>query len=268
LCAAGGVTWTLKVSNNPQYPMKKVLSVLVAAALCTAAFAQAPAPENAPQKNIISSFRVWVKEGHTDAFKAAISAHAKKFHKGDVGWRVGEVMSGPDGGPFQVNEGPTSWTALDDRGDLGAEHTADWEKNIQPHIEKITPESYARFSQTLSSVKMDAWSNKVAMVHYDVRVGRLPLAMDVMKRWKAIWEKRDISFATWTSAWSGSPRFSVAFRLKNGWKDFDMDGPSSRDAANAIWGTEAYDRLMADMAMAFERSSSELVNYDAKLGSN
>lgn len=253
--------------------MKKLSCVFVAAALCAAAFAQTPtaAPAAAapkpPKKDVISTFRVLPKTGHAEAFKAAIAAHAQKYHKGDFAWRVGEVMSGPAGGMFQINEGPTSWTVLDDRGDLGAEHQADFDKNILPHVEKITPDSYATFNEELSCVKMDAWSNKVLMVHYHIRAGRGPLAFDVLKRFKAIWEKRELSVAAWSSAWSGEPRFSLAFRLKHGWKDFDADGMGSRAAANALWGTAAYDRLMSDMAEAFEKTSSELVNYDPALGS-
>lgn len=249
--------------------MKKTLRVLFAAVLCTAAFAQstAPAAATAPKKNVISTFRVFVKPGHTAAFKAALAAHAQKYHKGETAWRVGEIMSGPDGNGFQINEGPTSWTALDDRGDLGAEHQADFDNNILSHVERITGDSYATYAEELSSAKVDAWSNKVAMVQYFVRPGKGPLATDVLKRFKAIWEKRGINFAVWSAAWSGESRYSVAFRLKNGWKDFDLDGMSSREAANALWGTAAYDRLMADMSMAFDKISTELVNYDPSLGS-
>ena len=249
--------------------MKKVLNVLLAAAFSATAFAQtaAPAAAKEPKKNVVSSFRVMPKPGHTDAFKAAIAAHAQKYHKGDHSWRVGEVMSGEDGGMFQINEGPTSWTALDDRGDLGAEHQADFEKNITPHIEKITANSYATFNEELSCVKMDSWSNKVLMYHYVVKPGKLPLASDLMKRYKATWEKRGLNAAVWVSAFSGAAQYNVAFRLKNGWKDFDADSMSPREAATALWGAAAFDRMVEDAAECFEKITTELVNYDPALGS-
>lgn len=247
--------------------MKKVLSVLLAAALSAIAFAQTPAPAKEPKKNVISSFRVMPKVGHTDAFKAAIAAHAQKYHKGDTAWRVGEVISGADGGMFQINEGPSSWTALDGRGDLGAEHQADFDKNIMPHIEKITPDSYATFSEDLSCVKMEAWSNKILMYHYLVKPGKSAAASDVLKRSRALWEKRGLNVAVWVSAFSGQAQYSVAFRLKNGWKDFDADGMSNREAATALWGAASFERLNADIADCFEKVTSELVNYDPALGS-
>ncbi len=247
--------------------MKKVLSVLLAAALSATALAQTSTPAKEPTKKVISSFRVLPKDGHVDAFKAAVAAHAQKYHKGDHAWRVGEVMSGPDGGMFQINEGPTSWTALDGRGDLGADHQADFEKNIMPHVEKITPNSYATFSEDLSCVKMDAWSNKVLMYHYVIKPGKLPLASDLMKRYKATWEKRGLNVAVWVSAFSGEAQYNVAFRLKNGWKDFDADGMSPREAATALWGAAAFERMVADAAECFEKISTELVNYDPALGS-
>lgn len=252
--------------------MKKMLSLFSALAFSALAFAQsdtapATATPKAPDKDIISAFRIHVKPGHDKAFRAALTAHAQKFHTGDVRWRVGEIMSGPDGGGYQIVEGPTSWTALDDRGDLGADHQADFDQNITPHIERISSDSYAAFQEELSCVKMEQWSNKVMSMHYYVRPGRGALAYDVLKRFKALWEKRGLNVAVWASRFSGPTQYTAAFRLKNGWKDFDLDGISNREAANALWGSAAFDGLMADMAQAFEKVSSELVNYDPALGS-
>lgn len=252
--------------------MKKMLCLFAALAFSASAFAQsgatpAPTAAKAPDKNVVSTFRVHVKPGHDKAFRAALTAHAQKFHSNDVRWRVGEIMSGPDGGGYQIVEGPTSWTALDDRGDLGAEHQADFDTNLTPHIERISPDTYAEFQQDLSSAKMEQWSNKVMSVHYTIRPGRGVLANDVMKRLKAIWEKRGLNVAVWGARFSGPASYTAAFRLKNGWKDFDADGLSNRAASDALWGSSAYDGLMADMAQAFEKVSSELVNYDPSLGS-
>ncbi len=252
--------------------MKTTLALLSATALTALAFAQTgtpatPSAAKPPEKDMISSYRIFVKDGHTQPFKAALTAHAQKFHTGDWRWRVGEIMSGPDGGGYQVVEGPTSWTALDDRGDLGAEHQADFEQKLLPHIARISPDTYAEFQSELSSVKMEQWSNKILSMHYLVRAGKGPLAYDVMKRFKAIWDKRGLHVAVWASRFSGPAQYTVVFRLKRGWKDFDEEGMSTRAAADALWGPAAYDVLMADVALAFDHVSSELVNYDPALGS-
>ena len=252
--------------------MKKMFCLFAATAFSAIAFAQsgsAPASSapKAPDKDVISSYRIFVKPGHDQAFRAALTAHALKFHTGDWRWRVGEVMSGPDGGAYQVIEGPSSWTAFDDRGDLGADHQADFDKNINPHVERATSDTYATYQAELSSAKMEQWSNKVMSMHYYVRPGRGALAYDVLKRFKAIWDKRGLNVAVWASRFSGPAQYTVAFRLKNGWKDFDADGMSNRAASDALWGTAAFDGLMSDVAMAFEKISSELVNYDPALGS-
>lgn len=252
--------------------MKKMLCLFSALAFSAIAFAQAgsaPAASTpkAPDKDVVSTFRMFVKPGHDKAFRAALTAHAQKFHTGDVRWRVGQIQSGPDGGGYQIVEGPTSWTALDGRGTLGEEHQADFDQNITPHVERIGSNSYAEFQDELSCVKMEQWSDKVMSMHYSVRPGRGALAYDVLKRFKAIWEKRGLNVAVWGSRFSGPAQFTVAFRLKNGWKDFDLDGMSNRDAANALWGAAAFDGLMADVAQAFDKISSELVNYDPALGS-
>lgn len=233
------------------------------------AFAQqaAPAAAKAPDRNTLSSYRVWVKPGHTDEFKAALSAHAKKFHTGDWTWRVAEVYTGPDSGAFHITEGPTSWTALDDRGDLGAEHNADYQKNITPHVERTGPESYVVFVQALSTAQIGNYSNKVYLRHMEAKPGCGPQVYDVLKSWKAIFEKQGMNVAVWRSVGSGAPGYTIAFRMKNGWKDFDEDGPSFRDTAAELWGPTGYDRMMADTAASVASIRDEMLVFDPALGS-
>ena len=83
-------------------------------------------------KNVVSVRRFFPKLDKVLELEKALTAHAQKYHTGDWKWRVFEISSGPDAGGYHVVEGPNSWTTLDSRGNLGAEHTADLAKNILP----------------------------------------------------------------------------------------------------------------------------------------
>src|SRR5689334_656214 len=83
-------------------------------------------------KNVLSSTRVFPKQDKISEFEKALANHAQKYHTGDLKWRVWAIESGPDEGGYMMTEGPASWAGLDSRGDIGAEHTEDWNKNVAP----------------------------------------------------------------------------------------------------------------------------------------
>src|SRR5947208_7354116 len=83
-------------------------------------------------KTILSANRFFPANDKLTEFKKALANHAQKYHTGDVAWRVWSIQSGPDAGGFMVTEGPSNWAALDGRGDISPEHTADFEKNVLP----------------------------------------------------------------------------------------------------------------------------------------
>jgi hypothetical protein len=80
--------------------------------------------------------------GKDEALKKAITEHAAKYHTVNWKWRVFLVLSGPDEGSFQINEGPNSWTTLEVRKEISDEHMRDCEKNVLPLVEHRVPEAY------------------------------------------------------------------------------------------------------------------------------
>ena len=85
-------------------------------------------------KNLISTQRVFPKMDKVLEFEKALAAHAQKYHSGTAHWRVFAIQSGPDMGGYHITEGPTSWEDEDARGDLGKEHTLDWNKNVAIYL--------------------------------------------------------------------------------------------------------------------------------------
>jgi hypothetical protein len=246
--------------------MKKLTCLLLAMALPLATLAQ-DTKKAATKPVVLSSYRVMAKPGHAKQLEAALAAHARKYHKGDRAWRVGEVMSGPDSSMYHITEGPTSWTSIDGRGDLGAEHTKDYETTVMPHVEKSTPDSYLTYQTALSTTDATKWTNKVAIQHLVVKPGRSGAMIDSLKKWKAIYEKLGMTVAVWRTSWSGETTYGVVFRLKNGLKEFDEPTPAFRKTADELFGAGEYDRLQQSVGDNCSKMWSELIEYKSELGS-
>jgi hypothetical protein len=222
---------------------------------------------NAPKQNTLSIYRVWVKDGHGTAFKAAVAAHAQKFHTGNWKWRVAQMLSGPDGGAYQIIEGPNSWTDLDGRGDLGAAHEKDYEENIAPHLEKSSPERYLVYLSSCSTTPVKTWSNKTAINHIVVKPGRGSAILALLKLNKPVWEKLGWNVVVYSTQFSGSPEYIISYRLKNGFKDFDEQGPTFRQGFDEVHGPGAYDRGLEEMARSVEHSYGEMMEFKPELSS-
>lgn len=246
--------------------MNRILTTLVALALPLAAVAQ-DAAKAAPAKNIANVYTIEPKPGEATQLEAAIAAHAKKYHKGDFAWHVATILSGPGEGGYLVVEGATSWTAFDDRGDLGAEHMKDYETNVLPHVAKSSPASYYRHLEKLS-VKGDKMSSKSVALHLHVKPGRSGDIYDALKQWREVYAKLGMVVDVWQTAFSGSTEYVVVVGLKHGLKDFDEDSPNFRKAANDLYGPRAYDRLMGIEADACSKVWYELLEFKGDLGSN
>lgn len=245
---------------------KTIVRLLLAIALPLAAVAQ-DTKQAAAKPIVLSTYRIMPKPGHEKQLETALAAHAKKFHKGDFQWRVGEILSGPDGGMYHITEGPTSWTAIDGRGDLGADHMKDYQANVQPHVEKSSPETYLTYQTSLSTTDATKWTDKVAINHFVVKPGRGTQASDVLKKVKAIYEKVGLTVAVWRTSWSGESTYVLVFRLKNGLKQFDEPTPEFRKASDELFGAGEYERLQQASADNYSKVWSEIIEFKPELGS-
>ncbi len=221
------------------------------------------------KKETITLFKLFPKPGQEAAFKAALTTHVQKYHTGGWSWRVNEVQSGPDQGSYMIVEGPNSWTELDGRGDLGAEHMKDFDTNVLGVSDpaKNGPETYMTFNPDVSTVAPGAFSTKTLVRHLYVKPGRVPRTMESLKIWKKTWEKRGMNVAVWSSFWSGETQIVVAVRLKQGWKDLDGDMLNAAKAFEEVAGPKAYEAAMDEIAQNIERSVDEMIEFKAELSS-
>jgi hypothetical protein len=247
--------------------MKKSISLaLLALALPVLALAQ-DAKKQAPDKGTLSSYRIWAKAGHEEALKSALTAHAAKFHT-TWKWRVYEVLSGPDAGAYMISEGPASWTDIESRGDLGAEHNKDYSTTVQPHVEKSTGDTYATYEAECSTVAGGAFSTtKVLIRHLYYKPGRSVQTVAMLRQWKQIFAKLGLNVAVWRSFYSGESQFMIADRLKKGFNDLDDESVNFRKAAEELFGPGAYDALLEQTTQNCTKIVDEIIEYKADIGS-
>jgi hypothetical protein len=169
-------------------------------------------------KTVLTSNRLFAKNDKAGEFEKALSSHAQKYHTGDVAWRVWSIESGPDAGGYMVSEGPTTWSALDSRADISAEHTADWEKNVLPLTTGQGQSGYYDFQADLSTVQLTDYSDKIVINHMTAKPGKINDVMALIQKLQKVWAADGESVAVYSAAYSGEPGYITVTRLKNGFK--------------------------------------------------
>ncbi|MEJ7831079.1 MAG: hypothetical protein WKF91_22930, partial [Segetibacter sp.] len=208
------------------------------------------------------------KNDKAGEFEKALSAHAKKYHTGDVAWRVFTIESGPDAGGYMVSEGPTTWGTLDTRADISVEHTADWEKNVLPLTEGRGQSGYYDFQADLSTVQLTDYSDKIVINHLTAKPGKINSAMAMIPQLKKMWVAGSESVAVYSVAFSGEPGYITVTRLKNGLKELASDyRKPTADRFNAANGAGSFDTWLKDYADVVQSRWSELLTYKPLLSS-
>ncbi|HTH32216.1 MAG TPA: hypothetical protein VL946_12785 [Lacibacter sp.] len=220
------------------------------------------------QNNVVSTFRVFPKTDKLLEFEKAFASHAQKYHTGDWKWRVYAIESGPDAGGFHVTEGPLSWEQLDKRGDISAEHTNDWAKNVSPLTSERGTTGYSSFNADLSNVALTDYSDKIIINHMYVKPGMIGEANELVTKLKKVWVAGNESVAVYTSTMSGPPQIVTVTRLKQGLKElapgFRKPMPERFDEAH---GAGTWNNYLVDYAKAIENRWSELLVLRKDLGS-
>ncbi|MGZ3838324.1 MAG: hypothetical protein ACXVMS_00855 [Flavisolibacter sp.] len=219
-------------------------------------------------KNVISTNRVFPKADKVLEFEKALAAHAQKYHSGDWKWRVYEIESGPDAGGYHIAEGPTSWTATDTRGNLGADHNNDWNKNVAIYMTDRGSSTYSEFVDSLSTVALGAYSDKIIITHVYPKPGMIANVIDMTKEMKKVWTAGNETVAVYMSVASGNPELAMVTRLKQGLKELESGfrKPMSvrYDSTN---GPGSWAKYLEDYARSVDRRWSEMLFYRADLSS-
>lgn len=219
-------------------------------------------------KNVVSAFRCFPKVDKVGEFEKALTAHAQKYHTGDWKWRVYEIQSGPDYSGYHIVEGPNSWEQFDNRGNLGAEHTNDWNKNCAIYLTDRTSSGYSEYQADLSSVPVGDFSDKINITHWYPKMGWGNKINDLLKNMKKTWDASGQSVAVFTSNSSGPNQYALVTRYKQGLKekanDFRKPFQERYEATN---GANTWDDFIDNIRNYLNDAWSELLFYRADLSS-
>ncbi len=211
-------------------------------------------------KNVISTHRVFPKMDKVLEFEKAMATHAQKYHTGDAHWRVFAIQSGPDIGGFHVTEGPTSWEAEDNRGDLGAEHKLDWNKNVAIHLSDRQSGGYSVYIDSLSTVAMGDFSDKIQITHWYPKIGFSNKAVMMIRSLKAAWIADGSTVAVYTANGSGPAQYTLVARYKQGLKE-KVNGfrKPFRETYDAVHGAGSYEEYLENQRQYVNEIWSELL---------
>ena len=219
-------------------------------------------------KNVVSITRMFPKVDKVLEFEKALTAHAQKYHKGDWKWRVFEIQTGPDQGGYQSTEGPLTWESFDKRGNLGTEHNNDYNKTVAIYLTDKSSSSYSVFVDSLSTVALTDYSDKIIINHITPKPGMVVGVIDLSRRLKKVWTASKETVAVYQSINSGSPQLAQVTRLKNGLKELDDNYMKPLPQRyNDVYGQGSWDAYLQDYAKYVDSRWAEILFYRADLSS-
>ncbi len=211
-------------------------------------------------KNVVTTHRVFPKIDKVLEFEKAIAAHAQKYHKGDVSWRVFEIQSGPDMGGYHITEGPNSWEGLDSRGNLGEEHNIDWHKNVAAYLTDRQSAGYSVYQDSLSTVALGDYSDKINIAHVYPKIGKGDNVIQMIKRLKKTWMATANTVAVYFSSSSGKGQYTLVTRYKQGLKEREAGFRKPfKEAYEMANGAGSYNQYLKDAAEFIDENWSELL---------
>lgn len=222
----------------------------------------------AQEKNVVSASRYFPKADKVQQFEKALAAHAQKYHKGDVKWRVFSIETGPDAGGYHVVEGPTTWDGVDTRGDLGAAHMNDWSTTVQPLLSDRGTNSYSVYRADLSTIQLGDYTDKIAINHIFPKPGYGEEVENAIKKLKKAWEEGGSTVAVYESSSSGPLQYALVTRYKQGLKERTVGFRAPlKERYTKANGDKSWDEFVQMQRNAIDHSWSELLFYQAKLSS-
>lgn len=219
-------------------------------------------------KNVLSTHRVFPKVDKVLEFEKALAAHAQKYHTGDVKWRVFEIQSGPDFGGYHIVEGPTSWDALDSRGNLGDDHNMDWNKSVAIYLTDRQSASYSVYEDTLSTIALGDFSDKINITHVYPKIGYDNDVRSRIADLRKVWQANGMTVAVYSANSSGPNQYAITTRYKQGLKEKNVGFRKPfKKTYEGIFGEDSIEEYLDGLRESTKEVWSELLFLRADLSS-
>jgi hypothetical protein len=217
-------------------------------------------------QTVINSSRYFPKADKVMEFEKAILAHIQKFHSGDWKWRVYEIQTGPDAGGYQVVEGPKSWDEFDKRGNLGDEHTKDWNKNVAIYLTDKYSSYYIDYREDLSTIQLGEFTDKITVTHVFPKPAMGHEVEETIKKAKNAWAAGNQTVAVYQSVASGQGQYILVYRLKEGLKELQSGyRKPMKERFDGANGEGTYETFLDKINQGTESSWSEMLYYRPEL---
>ena len=217
-------------------------------------------------QTIMNAARYFPKVDKVLEFEKALVAHIQKFHSSDWKWRVYEIQSGPDAGGYQVIEGPKTWDEFDKRGDLGEEHTKDWNKNVAIYLTDKYSSVYTDYREELSTIQLNEFTDKITITHVFPKPARGNEVEETIKKAKKAWAAGNQTVAVYQSVASGPFQYILVYRLKDGLKELQSGyRKPMKERFETANGEGTYETFLEKINHSTDNSWSEMLFYRSDL---
>lgn len=219
-------------------------------------------------QTVLFTERYFTKPDKVQEFEKALSAHIQKYHSSDWKWRVYEIQTGPDAGGYHIVEGPKSWDEFDKRGNLGADHMNDWNKNVAIYLSDKYSSGYSEFRENLSSAQLMAYTDKIIITHVFPKPGMGGEIESDIKKLKKAWDASNQTVAVYQSVASGPGQYALVSRLKDGLKELQMGyRKPMKERYDAANGEGTYDIFLNHINKTSEGNWAEILLFRPDLSS-
>lgn len=219
-------------------------------------------------QTVVSASRYFTKPDKVLEFEKALLAHIQKYHSGDWKWRVYEIQTGPDAGGYHIVEGPKSWDEFDKRGNLGADHLNDWNKNVAIYLSDKFSSGYSEFREDLSTAQLLAFTDKIIITHVFPKTGMGGMIESDIKKLKKGWNAGNQTVAVYQSVASGPGQYALVSRLKDGLKELQAGyRKPMRERYDAANGEGTYDIFLNHINKTSKETWSEILVFRPDLSS-
>jgi len=217
-------------------------------------------------QNVVNASRYFPKVDKVLEFEKAITAHITKFHSGDWKWRGYEIQTGPDAGGYHVVEGPKTWDEIDKRGNLGADHLNDWNKNVAIYLTDKYSSGYSEYKEDLSTTQLSSFTDKIAITHVFPKNGMGSVVAENLQKIKKAWAAGGQTVAVYQSVYSGPSQYALVYRFKDGLKEL-QDGYRKpfKERYEGANGEGTLQTLYEKINASSDNSWSEMLFYRADL---